>query len=107
MDKPDAKTVFDRVWSQALLAVSTAEEEAGKALGKVAEVAGWSQDEVKRHVRDFADKLASQRRELEKTVDEQVKRAVTRLHVPRRDELAELAARVETVAARLDALEKS
>src|SRR5260221_4006112 len=62
MDKPDPKTAFEKVWGQALLAVSTAEEEAGKALGKVAEVYGWSQDEVKRHVREFADKLASQRR---------------------------------------------
>src|SRR4051812_20531471 len=98
MDKPDPKTVFEKAWSQALVAVSAAEEEAGEGAGEDAGVAGGGQDEVKRHVREFADKLTSQRRELEKSVDEQVKRAVTRLHVPRRDELAELGARLEKVA---------
>ena len=59
MEKPDAKTVFDRVWGQALLAVSTAEDEASKVLGRVAKVAGWSQDEAERHVREFAEVYAA------------------------------------------------
>ncbi len=104
--KKSLTEVFERVWSQALLAVSSVEEEASKVASRVAEVAGWSQDEVKRRVGEFTEKLAAQRREVERTVEESVKRALQRLRVPRREELAAINARLDQLSQRIDALMK-
>lgn len=93
---------FERAWSQALMAVSTAEDEAAKLLQRVAEVAGWSQDEVKRHAREVTERLTSQRRELEKSVEENVRKTLARLKVPRREEIQELEERLERLSSRLD-----
>jgi len=95
---------FERLWSQALLTVSQAEEEASKALQRVAELAGWSQDEVKRHVREFSERLVTQRHELERSVEETVKGTLARLKVPKREELMAFEERLNRLAARIDAL---
>lgn len=111
MDKPEAPRekhavaeTFERIWSQALLAVSTAEEEATRTLQRVASAAGWSQDEVKRQAREFTEKLVGHRRDLERNVEDAVRGALTRLKVPRRDELQEFEARLGRLAERIDAL---
>lgn len=93
---------FERVWTQALMTVSTAEDEAAKVLQRVAEVAGWSQDEVKRHAREVTERLTTQRRELERNFDENVRKTLARLKVPRRDEILELEARIERLTERLN-----
>lgn len=98
--------VFEKVWSQALVAVSTAEDEAAKVGARMAEAAGWSPDELKRQVRELTERLASQRRSLETSVEEGVKGALAKLRVPRRDELADVAARLDAVARRIESLEK-
>ena len=97
---------FERLWSQALVKASTAEEEASKILTKLGEVAGLGQDELKRQVRELADRLASQRREMEKNIDEAVRSAMSRLRVPTRDDLQSLNSSLDRVAARLEALEQ-
>jgi len=113
MDKPEGAKekrgpleVFEKVWSQALVAVSTAEEEASKVGARMAEAAGWSQDELKRQVRELTDRLASQRRALETNVEEGVKGALAKLRVPRRDEVASIASRLDAVSRRIESLEK-
>jgi polyhydroxyalkanoate synthesis regulator phasin len=110
MDSPKEKKspgeVFERLWSQALLAVNTAEEEATRTLQRAAEVAGWSQEEVRRQVRDFTERLAGQRREMERNVEEGVKGALSRVRLPRREDLLEAHARVEKLAERIAALEQ-
>lgn len=97
---------FERVWGQALLAVSTAEEEAAKAAQKVAEAAGWSQEEVKRQARLLTERLAAQRRDLERNVEEGVRHALSHLKVPRREELQDFEARLLRIAERINALER-
>jgi polyhydroxyalkanoate synthesis regulator phasin len=111
MDKPEAPRekhpvaeAFERVWSQALVAVSTAEEEVNRTLQRVAATAGWSQDEVKRHAREFTEKLVSHRRDLERNVEEAVRSTISRLKVPRREELQDFEARLSRLAERIDAL---
>ncbi|MBN1210407.1 MAG: phasin family protein [Myxococcaceae bacterium] len=111
MDKPEAPReknpvaeAFERVWSQALVAVSTAEEEVNRTLQRVAATAGWSQEEVKRHAREFTEKLVGHRRELERNVEEAVRGTLSRLKVPRREELQEFEARLTRLAERIDAL---
>lgn len=112
MDKPEGSNkerwslgeTFERVWGQALVAVSAAEDEAGKVAQRVAELAGWSQDEVKRHVRDLADRLIAQRKEMEKGVEEGVARSLARLKVPRREDLETARQRLDALAQRIEAL---
>lgn len=98
--------IFERLWSHALLAASAAEEEASKALYRVAEAAGWSQEEIRRQAAAFGERLAAQRRELERGVEEGVRRAVARLTVPRRDQLEDFRRRLEDLSNRLDRLLK-
>ena len=69
---------FERVWSQALLAVSTAEEEVTRTVQRVAAAAGWSQDEVKRQAREFTERLTGHRKDLEHNVEERRPRAPCR-----------------------------
>lgn len=111
MEKPETAAekrtlveTFERAWGQALLAVSNAEEEATRAAQRVAELAGWSQDEVKRHARELTERLAAQREALECNVEEGVRKALGHLKVPRREELQAFEERLAKVAERIEAL---
>lgn len=90
---------FQQIWSQALTTVHGAEEEAQKLLGRVQ---GISQEET----RKLQERLAGQRKELERRVEEVVKTSVARLKVPRRDEVAQLNARLDALTKRSEALQK-
>jgi polyhydroxyalkanoate synthesis regulator phasin len=110
MDGPDraqkhllAET-FERVWSQALLAVSTAEEEATRCAQRVARGAGWSQEEVVRQARLLTERLAGHRKDLERDVEEGVRRALSSLMIPRQEQLQEVEERLSRLAERIDAL---
>lgn len=105
-EKKTVAEFFHQFWSQALVTVTGAEEEATKLLGRLQGMAGWSQDEARRQVREFAEKLASQRRDVEKRVEETAKHSVSRLRVPRRDEVAQLTVRLEALARRVEALSR-
>ncbi len=103
---PELQELFKEAWSQALAGVNAAEQEAEKVFAKLADKAGFSAEDVKRHARDFGERLASQRRDIEKGIDEAVKRAASRFRVPSRDELEALRRRVDAVAERVEALAK-
>jgi poly(hydroxyalkanoate) granule-associated protein len=105
-DKRTIPELFQHFWSQALVAVTGAEEDAVKLLGKVQEAAGWSQEEIRRQAREFSERLTGQRKELEARVEATVQASLGRLHVPRREEIEQLSARVESLAKRLETLEK-
>ncbi|WNG38105.1 phasin family protein [Archangium minus] len=100
---PLAET-FERVWSQALLAVSTAEDEAARTVQRVAELAGWSQEEMIRQGRLLTDRLTGHRKDLEHNVEEGVRRALVHFKIPRRDEIQDIEARLSRLAERIDAL---
>lgn len=101
---PDVRETFKEAWAQALVGLNAAEQEAEKVMTKIAGVAGFSADDVRRHARDFADRLQSQRKEIERAIDEAIRRAVTRFTFPSREELEELRKRVDAIASRMDAL---
>lgn len=103
---PDVRETFKEAWSQALVGLNAAEQEAEKVINRIADAAGFTPDDVRRHARDFAERLQSQRRELEKTIDDAVKRAASRFKLPTRDELEDLRRRVDAIAARVDAMAK-
>lgn len=96
--------VFQQVWSQALVAVTGAEEEVAKVIGRLQEGLGWTQEEARKQVREFAERLAGQRRDIEGRVEEAVRLSMARLKVPRREEIAQLSVRVEELTRRLEAL---
>jgi polyhydroxyalkanoate synthesis regulator phasin len=105
-DRRSIAEFFQQVWSQALVTVTGAEDEAAKLLARVQGMAGWSQDEVKRQVRDYADKLTSQRRDMERKVEDTVRVGLQRLRVPRKEEIAQLNSRLDTLMKRIDHLSK-
>lgn len=100
----EIQTMFKEAWSQALVGLNNAEQEAEKVLNKIADAAGFSPEDVRRHAREFGERLTVQRKELERAVDDAVKRAASRFKLPTREEIETLRQRVETISARVDAL---
>lgn len=103
---PDIQTLFKEAWSNALAGVNAAEQEAEKVLTRIADVAGFSPEDVRRQARELGERLTAQRREVERAVDDAVRRATNRFRIPSREDLEALQRRLDAVAQRLDALEK-
>ncbi len=98
-------TRFQEAVTQARAGVRSAEREAEKVLGRIADAAGIAPGDVRRRARALGDRLQAGRRELGKTVDETVRRAASRVRLPSRDEVETLRQRVDALTARLEALE--
>ncbi len=102
----DVREMFKEAWSQALAGVNAAEAEAEKVLNKLADAAGFSTDDVKRHAREFGERLTAQRREVEKAIDEAVRNAANRFRIPTKEDIATLQKRLDAVTERVEALSK-
>jgi polyhydroxyalkanoate synthesis regulator phasin len=100
----DLQAKFREAWSQALVGLNAAEAEAEKVLGRLADAAGLTPEDVKHHAREFGERLSQQRRELERAIDDGVRRAVAQFRVPTRDEIETLRRRIDEVADRLEAV---
>jgi polyhydroxyalkanoate synthesis regulator phasin len=105
-DRRPVVEALERMWAQAVTAMSSVEDEAARVVQRAQTVAGWSQDEVRRQMGDLAERLAAQRRELEQGLEDRVRGALQRLRVPRREEVQALMARVERVTERVENLER-
>ena len=105
-DRRPVVEALERMWAQAVTAMSSVEDEAARVVQRAQTVAGWSQDEVRRQMGDLAERLAAQRRELEQGLEERVRGALQRLRVPRREEVQALMTRVARVAERVEKLER-
>jgi poly(hydroxyalkanoate) granule-associated protein len=101
---PDLQEMFKDAWSQALAGVNAAEQEAEKVFARLADVAGFSPEDVRRHAREFGDRLTGQRRELEKSIDDAVRRAANRFRIPTKEDIESLQKRLDSVAERVEAL---
>ncbi len=102
----DIQELFKEAWSQALVGLNAAEAEAEKVIAKLADAAGFSPEDVRRHAREFGERLISQRREVEKAIDEAVRRAATRFKLPTRDDIEGLKQRLDQISERVEALVK-
>lgn len=102
----DIQTLFKEAWSNALAGVNAAEQEAEKVLARIADAAGFSPEDVRRQAREFGERLANQRREVERAVDEAVRRAANRFRIPSREDIETLERRLDAVAQRLDQVAK-
>ncbi len=100
----DMQEIFKEAWSQALVGLNAAETEAEKVLARLADVTGFSPDDVRRHAREFGERLSSQRREVEKAIDEAVRRAATRFKLPTREDIEGLKKRLDQISERVEAL---
>jgi polyhydroxyalkanoate synthesis regulator phasin len=101
---PDIQSLFREAWSNALAGVNAAEQEAEKVITRIADAAGFSPEDVRRQAREFGERLTSQRREIERSIDDAVRRAANRFRVPTRDDLETLQKRLDAISERLDAL---
>lgn len=103
---PDIQELFKEAWAQALSGVSSAEAEAERVLSRLADAAGFTAEDVRRHAREFGERLAAQRREVERGIDDAIRRAASHFRIPSRDDIAGLKKRLDTISERLDALAK-
>jgi len=101
---PDLQTIFKEAWSNALAGVNAAEQEAEKVIARLADAAGFTPDDVRRHAREFGERLQAQRREVEKSIDDAVRRAANRFRIPTRDDIEALTKRLDAISERVDAL---
>jgi polyhydroxyalkanoate synthesis regulator phasin len=103
---PDLQTIFKEAWSNALAGVNAAEQEAEKVIARLADAAGFSPDDVRRHAREFGERLQAQRREVEKAIDDAVRRAANRFRIPTREDIEGLQKRLDAISERVDALSR-
>jgi polyhydroxyalkanoate synthesis regulator phasin len=100
----DLQAKFREAWAQALAGMNAAESEAEKVLTRLADAAGLTPEDVKHHAREFGERLTQQRRELERAIDDGVRRATAQFKIPSRDELDAIRRRLDEVAERLEAV---
>jgi polyhydroxyalkanoate synthesis regulator phasin len=101
---PDIQEMFKEAWSTALAGVNAAEQEAEKVFTRLADAAGFSPEDVKRHAREFGERLTMQRRDVERAIDDAVRRAANRFRIPTQDDLSAVQRRLDAIAARVDAI---
>jgi polyhydroxyalkanoate synthesis regulator phasin len=101
---PELQEMFKEAWSQALVGLNAAEQEAERIFAKLADVAGFSPEEVRRHAREFGERLSQQRKEIEKAIDEGVRRAASRFKVPTREDIQSLERRLDAISERIEVL---
>lgn len=102
----DIQEMFKEAWSQALVGLNAAEAEAEKVLSRLADAAGFSPEDVKKHAREFGERLTNQRREVEKAIDEAVKKAAARFKLPTRDDIDGLKQRLDKISERVEEIAK-
>jgi polyhydroxyalkanoate synthesis regulator phasin len=100
----DLQARFREAWSQALVGINAAEAEAEKVLGRLADAAGLTPEDVKLQAREFGERLTQQRREVERAIEDAARRATARFKVPSREEIDALRRRLDDLAGRLEAL---
>jgi polyhydroxyalkanoate synthesis regulator phasin len=100
----DLHAKFREAWSHALVGLNAAEAEAEKVLGRLADAAGLTPEDVKHHAREFGVRLSQQRREVERAIDDGVKRAAAQFKIPTRDEIDALRRRMDEIADRLESV---
>ena len=93
-------------WSAARAGANAAEQEAGKVISRVASAAGLSPEDVRRQARELGERLTRQRRELEASIDEAVRKTAGRFGFPSRNEVTALSKRLDVMSDRVAELER-
>lgn len=91
-------------WGQAIVAVSAAEEEVQRFLGRVGELVEVGPEEARRLATELTERLRNERSELEERVDVGVRRTLGALRLPSLDDVSQLDARLDRIEERLERL---
>lgn len=91
-------------WGQAIVAVSAAEEEVQRFLGRVGELVEVGPEEARRLAAELTERLRTERSELEERVDVGVRRTLGALRLPSLDDVSQLDARLDRIEERLERL---
>jgi polyhydroxyalkanoate synthesis regulator phasin len=102
----DLRETFREIWSLALVGLSAAEIEVERVLERAAEAAGLSSDEMKRQAHELGERLTSQRREIERAIEDAVRRAISHIKLPPAGEVAALTQRLERISERVEVIAK-
>ncbi len=100
----DIQELFKEAWSQALVGINAAETEAEKVLQRLVDAAGISPEDMRKHAREFGERLGAQRQELERSIDDAVRRAAQVFKLPTREDLDLLKQRLDALDQRIDAM---
>jgi len=92
-------------WSRAVLTAGAAEEEIRRLVERLAEVVELRPEDLQTYTSELAKRLAGQRQDMERSLDEAVRQGLSRLRVPSKSEFAALQLRISALSARLDQLE--
>ncbi len=104
---PLFRSAFREAWAQALVSFEAAEQEAQRIVAGLADLAGFSPDDVRRYARDLAETLRLQRRELERSIDDAATRVRAAVRpLPPREEIEGLERRLDALDARIEALRR-
>lgn len=99
--------LFKELWSQALVAVSGAEDEARRILERVATVTEVRPEDLQRFGRELSNSLRSQRTNVERSIEDVLKAALPGLHAPLAVQIGDIKARLEVLTARVTRAEQA
>lgn len=107
VDTESSRRLADYVrdaWSQAIVAVNTAEEEVQRFLGRISDFVEVGPEEAKRLAFELTVRLNNERSELEERLEHNVRRTLSSFRLPSSADVAALDARVNRIEARLERL---
>jgi poly(hydroxyalkanoate) granule-associated protein len=102
--RKSSQDLFKDLWSQALVTVGAAEDEVRKLLERLSEVVEIKPEDVKHYGKELSERLRTQRKDLEKSVEDGVRKALGRLKIPSREEVDALRGKLDDLSARLERL---
>lgn len=105
-ERKSSQDLFKDLWSQALVTVGAAEEEVKKLLERLSEVIEIKPEDIQRYGKELSERLRVQRKDLEKSVEEGIRKALGRLKVPSREEVDTLRGKLDDLTARMERLSR-
>lgn len=91
-------------WSNALVAVSTAEDEVQRLMGRIGEFVEVGPEEARRLASELTERLLAERDELEQRVEESVRRTLGSVRLPSLEDVSNIDARLDRIEERLERL---
>lgn len=91
-------------WSHALVAVSTADEEVQRLMGRIGEFVEVGPEEARRLATELTERLLAERDELEQRVEESVRRTLGAIRLPSLEDVSQIDARLDRIEERLERL---
>jgi polyhydroxyalkanoate synthesis regulator phasin len=92
-------------WKESVGTYATDDGETKHLFARLVDFGTLSRDEAVKLLGESRSKIEQNRRELERRVDESIKKATSRLHVPSQAEIEQLSGEIEAIERRIAAIE--